>query len=343
MKGLRAVARLIEARGAVAQICVLRHGQVVLDHSFRGEPTSLFWIFSASKAFVAVLIHHLAQEGRLGLDEPIATYWPAFGSGGKQGVTIRHVLQHRSGLPCTKLSPRDAWTVTDWERATRCLAGTSTKRPPGGPPTYMPLAYGFILGEVIQRVTGKPYAEALGESILKPLRLADTYAGLPESEWPRRVRLECPLPGGFVVTSALNSRRIRSGVIPAAGISTTARDLADFYAALLTGGLGLSNETLQEAVTPTSDGELDRGARLHIRWSNGFELGGPRSGDQTPPPFGRLSSSLAFGHNGSNCCIGWADPERQLACAYLTNLLEPQKPAVLHLAEVADAVIEACS
>ena len=88
----------IRKRQASAQICVLRGGEVVLNHAFGCKENSLFWIFSASKPFMAVLIYLLAERDQVRLDEPVATYWPEFAQHGKSHITIRQVLQHRSGL-----------------------------------------------------------------------------------------------------------------------------------------------------------------------------------------------------------------------------------------------------
>ena len=110
---------LVQARGAAAQLCVVREGQVVLDRGFGCSPHALFWTFSASKPFVALLVHLLAQRGELTLDDRVAEHWPRFGRHGKESVTIRQVLQHRSGLPVARGAARDALAMTDWDRAVR--------------------------------------------------------------------------------------------------------------------------------------------------------------------------------------------------------------------------------
>jgi CubicO group peptidase (beta-lactamase class C family) len=138
---------------------------------------------------------------------------------------------------------------------------------------------------------------------------------------------------------------MRQAIVPAAGISTTARDLARFYRMLLGGGdldgvRILRPETIAQARQPSSDGEIDRVVRLPIRWSSGFQLGAA-AGTGRALPMGRHSDASAFGHNGSNCCIGWADPSRRLAFAYLTDLLLPGRAGAEHLSAVADAVLTA--
>ncbi len=123
--------------------------------------------------------------------------------------------------------------------------------------------------------------------------------------------------------------------------------MATFYLMLLRGGSldgsrVLSPSTVDIARTPSSDGELDRYARAPIRWSQGFQLGGPRHLPGAVSPMGALSSPRAFGHNGSNCCIAWADPDRDLVFAYLTGRLTSRAEDGRHLAAVADTILTAC-
>jgi CubicO group peptidase (beta-lactamase class C family) len=342
--GLERAVELSRARGAAAQLCVLRHGRVVLDRSFHCGPDSLFWIFSASKPFTAVLIYQLAERGLITVDDPVAAHWPEFARHGKAGITIRHVLAHRSGLPTAGTSLGDVLTMTHWRQAVRRLERAWPQFPPGTCAAYGYLSYGTILGELARRITGVSIQDSVRTGVLAPIGLADTYLGLPQAQWHRRVPLAAAGPSGHVMSAQLNRRSTRAAVIPAAGISTTARDLASFYQVLLADdGRLLRSDTLASARTPSNDGEFDRIARAWIRWSQGFQLGGPRADPTAVGPMGRLSSPRTFGHNGSNCCIGWADPDRQLAVAYLTNRLTNRRDDVRHMADVADALLSAAT
>jgi CubicO group peptidase (beta-lactamase class C family) len=308
-------------------------GEVVLDRAFGCAPTSLFWIFSAGKPYPAILIHLLAERGQLDLDAPVAAYWPEFARYGKENITVRHVLQHRSGMSTAGSTAGDILAMADWNRSVRRIENARPRWPAGAVPAYQFLAYGFILGELVHRVTGRPIDRVLRTELLDPLGVRDTYLGLPGDQWSRRVPLRGP------VGTVVNRRSTRSAVIPAAGISTTARDLAAFYLMLLRGGAGiLSPATIEQARTPSSDDEIDRYVKLPIRWSQGFQLGGPRA---PVSPLGRLSSPRTFGHNGSNCCIAWADPDRDLVYAYVTNRLTTRAADVRHQATLADTVIQA--
>jgi CubicO group peptidase (beta-lactamase class C family) len=346
--GVDQVLSLVRERGAAAQLCVLRDEEVVLDRAVGCGHDALFWIFSASKPFVALLVHLLAQRGELSLDDRVARYWPEFGQQGKELITVRQVLQHRSGLPVARGAALDALAMTDWDRSVRHLEQARPRWPPGQVPAYHYLSYGFILGELVRRVSGVGVAEFLAAQFLDPLRLRDVHLGLPPDLYHRAAPVRGRGPGGLLTQAFVNRRATRQAVIPAAGISATASDLARFYLALLRGGeLGgtrvLDAATVEQARRPSSEGERDRFLRLPIRWSQGFQLGGPAPGPGADRPMGRLSSPQAFGHNGSNCCIAWADPVHRLVFVYLTDRLTAGHEGARHLGSVSDAVIAACS
>ncbi|MGK3201692.1 serine hydrolase domain-containing protein [Amycolatopsis sp. MEPSY49] len=324
------VAELVRARGAQASLCVLRDGRVLLDI---GPPDALYWIFSASKPFVALLVHELAARSAVDLDAPVARYWPEFAGGGKGAVTIRQVLRHRSGFATARGFAGDALTMTDWPRAIRAIELAPLRWTPGAVAAYQPIVFGHILGELVRRVTGTPVDALLASEFLAPLGLTDTYLGLPSSRWPRHVPVRGQGLGGPLTARMVNRRAVRRAVIPAAGISTTARDLARFYQALLD---GFADQAVTEARRPAGDAVVDRTIGTRIRWAQGFQLGG------VGRPMGTSSARETFGHNGSNCCIAWADPGRRLVFAYLTDRLVPGHSAAAHLGEVADAVLKAC-
>ena len=344
---LAEVVRLVEARGVPAQLCVIQDGRNILDLAVNCRHDDLFWLFSTSKPFVALLVHKLAEDGQLDLDRPLAGYWPEFGQHGKHEITVRHVLQHRSGLPVIAGSLGDALAMTDWDRSVRNIERATPRHEPGGGPAYHFVSYGFILGELVQRVTGTPVRDALDSSFLEPLNLNDTHLGLPPDLWSRHVDVRGEGAPGRLTQVIANRRATRQAVIPAAGISATARDVARFYQALLQGGaLGHVNvlrpETVAAATRPSSHGELDQYLKLRIRWSNGFQLGGPVPGRVTSHPMGDRSGPETFGHNGSNTCVAWADPVRGLAVAYLTGRLPAGLDRARHPSQVSDAIFAAC-
>ncbi|MFD9889964.1 serine hydrolase domain-containing protein [Amycolatopsis sp. NPDC059027] len=340
----REVLDLIDARGSVAQICVLHKGKVVLDHAFGCAADTSFLLFSAGKPLVAMLVHLLAERGQLALDDPMARYWPEFGQRGKDAVTIRQALQHRSGVPYARSVHGDALVATNWRRSVQALERAHPTWRPGEVPAYHVLSYGFLLGELIRRVTGTEVREVMRSELLDPLGLSGTHLGTPPSLWAQHIPVTSRGFDGRLRGLVFNRRSVREAVIPAATVSSTARDLARFYQLLLSGGeldgvRVFASATIAGARQPSSDGEVDRVLRLPIRWSQAFQLGGP---DATRPrPMGRRSGWKTFGHNGSHCCLAWADPERQLVFAYLTNRLPSVREGSRHQTEVSDAVLAA--
>ncbi len=335
---------LVRLRGACAQLCVLREGRVVLDRAYGCRPDALFWIFSASKPFIAMLVHRLAERGDIDLDAPVCRYWPEFARNGKAEVTVRQVLRHRSGMASARGVFGDLRAIADWDRSIANIERAQPRWPPGQVPAYQSVIFGFILGELVRRVGGVSPGEKLRADILHPLGLDDVHLGLPDELWSRHVDIRGHGPGARLSQRVINRRPFRRAVIPSAGISTTARGLAQFYQALLAGGelngtRVLSEATILEARRPSSNGEMDRVLKLPIRWAQGFQLGGDPA---RRPPMGRLSSAETFGHNGSNCCLAWADPRRDLVFVYLTNLLIRGHEGARYLCAISDAVISAC-
>jgi CubicO group peptidase (beta-lactamase class C family) len=343
---------LVRERGRPAQLCVYARGQLVLDQSFGCAPDALFFLFSASKPLVALAVHLLAERGQLSLDDPVARYWPEFGQRGKDQITIRQVLQHRSGLPAARGMSRDALAMTDWAASVRALEQAAPAYPPGQIPAYHVLSFGFILGELVQRVTGASIQDFIQAELLQPLGLRDTYLGLPAEQWSRHVPVHGRGGVELLTQVVINRRETRQAVVPAASVSATARDLARLYQTLLNGGKldgtrVLRAETIAGATTPSSDGEVDRNLGLPVRWSEGFQLGGERKASGRigggPGPMGALASRTAFGHNGSYVCLGWADPGRRIAFGYVTALLVNRRAGAAHMAAVSDAVLAALS
>lgn len=313
---------LVERRGVAAQLCVLRDGVTVLEHAVGVRRDEPFLLFSAGKPLTAMLVHRLAAQGAFDLDDPIARHWPAFADAGKGAITIRQVLQHRAGIPYGKSLARDAVLAPHWGRSVRALARAHPRFAAGQVPAYHVLSFGFLLGEVVQRVTGEPFGVVLRREMLGPLGMTGTRLG--------GAGHSVPLAGALGVRRVVfNQPVFRQAPIPAATVLGTARDLATFYQAML------DDPACRVARTPSSDGETDRVLGVPIRWSQGFQLAGTAG----RRPMGTRSSPLTFGHNGSNACLAWADPTRRLVVAYLTNRLEGAPAGSPHQCAVSDALL----
>src|SRR5262249_52862172 len=154
--------------------------------------------------------------------------------------------------------------------------------------------------------------------------------------WPRHVPLQAAGARGLGRRFVFNRRSTRQAVIPAAGVSATAHELARFYQMLLRGGeldgvRVLEPRTIEQALRVSCDGEMDRVIKRPVRWGHGFQLGGPPGAVR---PMGRHGGLQSFGHNGSGICNVWADPTRGLVVAYLTNLVASRRDGLDHQCQV---------
>jgi CubicO group peptidase (beta-lactamase class C family) len=345
----RCAADRLASRGAAGQLVVLRRGRVVLDRAFGAEPSSLFLIYSCSKPYTALVVHLLVERGQLSLDEPIATWWPEFGRRGKGAITARHVLTHRAGVP-DDFAVWTLTTATDWTASVHRMEALDPRWPAGEVTAYHALTYGWILGELARRASGRRVESLLREALLEPVGLRDTFLGLPPAEWPRAVRV---VPAGSrpELANALifNRPRYRRAVVPAATVSAMGRDVARFFEMLRLGGAldgvrVLRPETIDEARRPATQGavDVDRTLGRPVRWAGGFHLGGVRSPSDLARFMGDLSAPEAFGAIGSDCCTAWVDPARELVFVYLTGVLFPTGTGIMHHGLVADCILRAC-
>ena len=343
----RLVAQHHRREGAAAQICVIRGDEVVLERRWGCAPDALFLIYSSSKPFVALLVHLLAERGALRLDDPVALHWPEFAGDGKEAVTIRHALQHRAGIPMPGGVLATLLHCTNWDEAVRDIENARPKWPAGAVPAYHFLSFGFILGELVQRVTRRSLKQVLADEFLQPLGLADIHLGLPDADLPRAVPVRSVHPSEIANQWVFNRRRVRQAIMPAAGISAGARQLARFYQLLVRGGeldgvRVLQPATILEACRPSSDGLVDAFIKRPVRWAQGFQLGGPSADPRDLGRFmGSTSSPKTFGHAGNASCVTWADPTRGLVLAYLSNLQPGIDGGLEHVGTVSDAVLAA--
>jgi len=343
------------------QLCVRRRGRVLLDraigHAHGGGPgdrasarkvavttETPFNAFSASKSVTAMVIHLLEQKRRLHLDDPICDYIPEFARHGKENVTIRHVLAHRSGIPNTAPEWMRLELLARPDEIVRILCDAKPIHRAGHRSAYHAISGGFVLGEIVRRVVGADIRTVLAKEILEPLgfrwmnygvrtddvpRVASNYFTgmpvLPPASWMfRRI-----LGVDFAQVATMgNDPRYLTGVVPAGNVVTTADELSRFYQLLLDGGVldgvrVFEPATIRRAVAEQSGLELDRSLGMPIRYSLGFVLGGQRLSIYGP------DSADAFGHPGYVSVLGWADPRRRIAVGLMTSgkpFLYPELP-----------------
>jgi CubicO group peptidase (beta-lactamase class C family) len=298
---------------------------------------------SATKGVAAAALLMLAERGELDLDAPVGRYWPEFKAHGKDGVLVRHVLNHRAGLPVLDrpLTPAEA---LDPRRGPEAVAAQAPAWEPGTAHGYHPLTYGWLLDELVRRVTGRGAGEWIASEIAAPLGL-DLWLGLPDSvaaegRVGRSGRLpSAPEPAGGLrvrakrsVTAAYddpdsltrrafaaitpfpdqNAPAYRATALPATNGIATADALARFYAALIgeVDGVRLLAPATMEAARAEESAGPDRTLVINTRFGLGYMLHGTAS---------PLLGPGSFGHPGRGGPLGFADPDTATAFAYVTN------------------------
>lgn len=307
------------------QLCVYRKGRRIVDlwtgiDPFGDRPfaaDSLSILMSCSKGVTATCAHMLVERGQLDLAAPVAKYWPEFAANGKAGIPVAWLLSHKAGLsafPPEAHIDQSQWV--DWDLCTRTLAAMKPMWEPGTAFMYHAFTFGWLVGEVIRRVTGKMPGQFVAEEISGPLKL-DLYLGLPEMLEPRVVPEFAP---GKKPVGLMNTRAGHAAQIPAANMIGNARGLAKMYAALLgpvDGVRLLKAETVERARTPQTDGftwplPYQDSKEFPQRWAMGYE---PSRGGS--PKLGPTS----FGHNGGGGRLGFADPASGTAAAFVCNCI----------------------
>ncbi len=354
-----AVQRIWEAAVAVyrsgvhpaVQVCVRRQGAVVLNRAIghaRGNgpkdpkeaekvpatSATPFLIYSGAKAITAFVVHMLAEREALELDRPVAHYIPEYDRHGKGEITIAHVLAHRAGVPNLPKAAFDLDRVGDRDFLVRTLCDARPFAKPGRLLAYHAVSGGFILGEVVYRVTGKDIRTVLAEEILRPLGFRWTNYGVDHSDVDQ-VALNYltgpptapPLSNLFTralglpldeLVDASNDSRFLTAIVPSANIVTPAEGLSRFYEIFRRGGeldgvRVMRPETVRRALTEQSHLEVDLSLGFPTRFGYGLMLGA-----QVLSLYGR-DTQHAFGHLGFTNMLAWADPERGLSCAVMTN------------------------
>ncbi|MGW7487684.1 serine hydrolase domain-containing protein [Streptomyces sp. NPDC054786] len=302
------------------------------------EEDAVLPVMSLAKVVVSTLAHLLAQDGRLDLDAPVADYWPEFAQHGKEGITTRMVLAHTAGIPLVerKLTFEE---LTAWTPVIRALEEQKPLWEPGTAHEYHAHAFGFIIGEVIRRLTGRTPGASFRAAVGDALGLR-TWIGMPQEEVPRLARLveaegRAPLPSadllpmraltmngvlpfpGLDDPHGYNSPALLTAEFPGAGAVSSARSLATLYAAVATGVDGgprlLSEDTVTDVVTQLSGGPSWSGfPDLGARWGSGFLV---------DSAFRGLLGPRSFAHSGAGGQFAFGDDEFGVGFAYTANRL----------------------
>jgi CubicO group peptidase (beta-lactamase class C family) len=345
-----------------ATVAVKVEGKTVVDlwggftDDGRGKPweqDTVAVVFSCTKGAVALCAHMLAIEGELDFDAPVKHYWPEFTSAGKDAVLVRHLLNHQAGLPAIR-RPLEPGAFYDWDHIIEVLEGEELFWRPGSTHGYHGLTFGFLVGEVIRRVSGRTVGEFLRSEVAEPLGI-DMTLGLPASEHARVAHVNgAPPPapgepvsaylikvmteptsmqalmmlnnGGYLVPEEWDTPAALQAEIPATGIVSNARALAEMYDALAherrIGRVEFSYEDLVRMGTVQSAETEDAMLIGPGRWTLGFtkRATSPRG---VEPPARIVLSEDAFGHPGHGGSIGFCDPVADISFAYVMNQMDP--------------------
>jgi CubicO group peptidase (beta-lactamase class C family) len=339
-----------------AGVCAIVGGRCVVDlwggfvdaaGTRRWQRDTLVNTYSVGKGILAMLALDCVQAGLLDLDAPVASLWPHFGVEGKERVSVRSLLAHRAGLPAVR-EPLAEDAIYDWKRVCEALAGQKPYWEPDSAHGYHVNTWGFLVGEVLRRTTGRAVRELLRERLARPLD-ADHYFGLARDQHHRVSAMFLPElptdsalqsaalppsgdaerdamirnayfnPIGFSGFGTVNTRRWREASIPSTNGHGNARGIARLYAGFLAGdgrrGARVGRALRREATSVHSDGE-DRVLLRATRFGLGFQLARPNR-NLGPSP-------LAFGHYGYGGALGLGDEEAGVAFGYVTNLPAPR-------------------
>jgi CubicO group peptidase (beta-lactamase class C family) len=189
--------RQIQKAGGGSALCVYYQGKPVIDvwggvRDERGSPwerDTMCVSYSTTKGVISTALHLLADRGLVDYDAPVARYWPEFAQNGKQAITLRDVLSHRAGMFNIRDIIDDARRMLDWDHMVSALAAAEARPIPAGATAYQALTYGYLIGEVIRRVSGRPLCDFLREELAGPLGLDGLYIGAPAAELHRAARL----------------------------------------------------------------------------------------------------------------------------------------------------------
>jgi CubicO group peptidase (beta-lactamase class C family) len=344
-----------ESNGDVgAAICVYRHGRKVVDlwgglaDAGTGRPwrrDTLQLVYSATKAATATCAHLLAQRGELDLDKPAAWYWPEFAAQGKADIPVRWLLSHRAGLPVID-NPMPLADLLAWDPMAAALAAQRPAWEPGTAHGYHGRTFGWLVGEVIRRVSGRSVGTFFAEEIAARAGL-DFYIGLPAAERGRVSRMVIDEPPGAEVADIpleqipeqfrplvaavtdpeslmnrafglsvpdidFNSPEAQAAEIPSSNGICTADGLARLYAALIgevDGVRVLDAASLAGAIAEQAAGP-DRVLLIPTRFASGYML---------PTEESPLGGPGSFGHPGRGGSLGFGDPDSGVAFGYVVS------------------------
>lgn len=327
-----------------ASFCATLEGETVVDlwGGWADEARTRPWerdtivnVYSTTKTMAALTALLVADRGELDFDAPVARYWPEFAANGKQDVKVSHLMSHSSGLSGWK-EPIAKEVLYDWEKATSLLAAQAPFWEPGTASGYHGMTQGYLVGEVVRRITGKSLGTVFREEIAEPLG-ADFHIGLPASEDGRVAEL-IPPPAGGGISDRFESdlqknmsdnppidpletrtRAWRGAEIPAAGGAGNARSVAQIHTIMANGGVAANGKRIMSEAGVRKALEVQiEGQDLILGTPVRFGLGFGLAGGAVPLP---NPNTIFWGGYGGSLAI--IDMDARTTFAYAMNKMAP--------------------
>lgn len=328
-------------------ICIRRHGEILLNRSIghakgngpneHGEkvvatPDTPFCLFSASKAITAMLIHLLEERNEIHLLNPVSFYIPEFGANGKKGITVQQILSHRAGI--ASFEEMDPEILFDHDAIMNMIYSAEPTSVHGRELAYHALTGGYVLGELVKRVTGEDINQFIQKNVCEPMGMRNFTYGAPADRvgelatnyltglpvvFPMKQFIKRLLGADLDTAIQMsNDPRFYQQIIPAGNMTATAEECSRFFQCLLNGGEFEAKRifqpvTIERAVREVNATELDRSLFLPMRYSAGMMLGNYPIGLFGP------AAPHAYGHIGLTNNFCWADPERMISVSLLTS------------------------
>ncbi|RHW21730.1 serine hydrolase domain-containing protein [Pseudomonas jilinensis] len=341
-----------QARGAA--LCVTVGNETVLDlwqgvmdkdNSQVWEQDTLVNVFSCTKPLGAVALLQQVEAGRIGLDSPLAEVWPEFAAAGKQAVTLRQVLGHRSALSAVA-KPLPPEALFDWQAMVAALEQQEPWWTPGSAHGYAPVSYAWLLGEPLRRVSGQRPGAYINQHICAALGM-DFFVGVPDAELDRvahvsRLRNQYGDEYARALFAAMgqpdslaakafgnpssmmtstNTREWKQAEIFSANGTGNARSLARFWQVLAHGGNLDGVHLLDSELVGLMAQEHSQGMDCTLLAPTRFGLGVMLEQDYEGGGFGM--GPQAWGHPGAGGALGFCDPQAQVGFGYVTNTMGP--------------------
>jgi len=346
-----------------AAICVYHKGKKVVDiwggtKNWAGAPwqeDTLAVSFSTTKGVTSTLLHILVNKGLADYDDPISKYWPAFAQNGKEDITIRTAMYHQAGLYAVTEQLETSSDMLNWDQALKGMEQATPTHQPDSAHGYHGFNYGYLIGGLIEKISGKKFQQVLKEELVDPLKLDGAFIGLPETEFHRRANL---IGGGrrsdqFYLEGIMKliEKPLVKLLLKALSLFTNKPNnfIRTFIFPFTDDKFCWNSPELMGAVQPAANGHFTARslakmyAALSLEGSlDGVEILRPeivhkmsrvqnRKGDDVLfiPMHWRLGYhrvfafgaplKSGFGHFGFGGSGAWCDPERELSCAMTVN------------------------